>query len=191
MTIALSLLMSHTAHLKIAIIGGAGLVGTALSQAALDQGHTILALDRPPSGRVAPQAGYEYRQLDALDYHVVKETLRGCDALVHLAAVYNDHDDEGHILDDSFTQNVSVIVFSRRVRFGGDPDEEEWLPLFAGKELASGRSRRLANTTDDQQVHNINTAMSYNALCACAELGINRVVVASSVNAIGLSELLA
>jgi len=31
--------------------------------------------------------------------------------------------------------------------------------------------------------------MSYNALNACAELGINRVVLASSVNAVGLSEL--
>ena len=31
--------------------------------------------------------------------------------------------------------------------------------------------------------------MSYNALCACVDLHINRVVLASSVNAIGLSEL--
>ena len=37
-------------------------------------------------------------------------------------------------------------------------------------------------------MHNINTGMSFNALRGCAELGINRVVLASSVNTIGMSK---
>ncbi len=36
-------------------------------------------------------------------------------------------------------------------------------------------------------VHNINVVASYNALCVAVELGIGRVIMASSVNAIGLS----
>ena len=39
-----------------------------------------------------------------------------------------------------------------------------------------------------QVVYNTNTTMSYNALCVAADLGINRIVLASSVNAIGLGE---
>ncbi len=38
-----------------------------------------------------------------------------------------------------------------------------------------------------QVVHNTNVVASYNVLCAAAELGISRVVMASSVNAIGLT----
>ncbi|EIW67766.1 hypothetical protein TREMEDRAFT_17420, partial [Tremella mesenterica DSM 1558] len=40
--------------------------------------------------------------------------------------------------------------------------------------------------TDLQQVHNSNVAMSYNALSIAADLGIERVVLASSVNSIGM-----
>ncbi|TYJ53876.1 hypothetical protein B9479_005498 [Cryptococcus floricola] len=38
----------------------------------------------------------------------------------------------------------------------------------------------------DYRIHNANVAMSYNTLCIAVELGINRVVLASSVNAIGM-----
>jgi hypothetical protein len=40
-----------------------------------------------------------------------------------------------------------------------------------------------------QKIHNENISMSYNALSIAAELGINKVVMASSVNAIGMGEL--
>jgi nucleoside-diphosphate-sugar epimerase len=75
--------------------------------------------------------------------------------------VYNAHDDEGTLLDDVYLQHVS----------------RDHPPLPHG-----GLTK--------QEVHNINTAMSYNALSACAALGIHRVVLASSVNAIGMSEYL-
>ena len=39
-----------------------------------------------------------------------------------------------------------------------------------------------------KKIHNANTSMSYNALTVAGELGINRVVMASSVNAIGLGQ---
>ena len=126
MTIALNLLWTHQTHLKIAIIGAAGIVGTAVSQTALDQGHTVLALDRPLHGNIESRAGYEYRPFNALDYGTMKEVLRGCDALVHLAAVYNAHDDDGHLLDDAFTQNVSLVLVLWSI------ENEEW-PRYHGR----------------------------------------------------------
>ncbi|KAK8864135.1 hypothetical protein IAR55_001381 [Kwoniella newhampshirensis] len=42
------------------------------------------------------------------------------------------------------------------------------------------------NPKTQWEIHNANVAMSYNTLCIAAELEINRVVLASSVNAIGM-----
>ncbi|WVQ73539.1 hypothetical protein IAR50_003115 [Cryptococcus sp. DSM 104548] len=45
---------------------------------------------------------------------------------------------------------------------------------------------RKERPVEDFRIHNANVAMSYNTLCIAVELGINRVVLASSVNAIGM-----
>ena len=115
--LTLDLSLQHQTKLKIGIIGAAGLVGTGVCEAALEQGHAVVALDRPVAGKIQPRKGYEYRQLDALDYTALKLALKGCDALVHLGAVFNHHDDEGRILDDLFPQHVSGFGRMPGLRF--------------------------------------------------------------------------
>lgn len=108
MTIELTqLLFTTSPRLTIAVIGGAGHVGVEVVRHALREGHSVVALDRAPHGMVAPQERYLYQQLDATDFNAFKDAVRGCDALIHLAAVYNHHDDEGRLLDDAFGQHVS------------------------------------------------------------------------------------
>ena len=163
MTVDLALLVpAPGASLRIAIIGANGHVGAAVVKQALSLGHAVLALDRGPTGCPEAQSNpaYEYRQFDATDSRAYGRELRGCTACVHLAAVYNVHDGEGKPMDDlSQAVSTGLIVYD--------------CPSLVSR----------------QDIHNSNTAMSYNALTACAELGINRVVLASSVNAVGLSEL--
>lgn len=161
MTVDLALLVpAPGASLRIAIIGANGHVGAAVVKQALSLGHAVLALDRGPTGCPEAQSNpaYEYRQFDAIDSRAYGRELRGCTACVHLAAVYNVHDGEGKPMDD-LSQAVSTCLI-----------------VYDCPSLVSR-----------QDIHNSNTAMSYNALTACAELGINRVVLASSVNAVGLS----
>lgn len=87
--------------LVIAITGANGLVGQGLTRAALDQGHSVVALDIPTNGAEAfksePKTKYIYHQLDATDFDrylaLVKDSK--CTAVVHLAATFNKFDDNG------------------------------------------------------------------------------------------------
>lgn len=93
------------APLKIAITGGDGHVGTALVHLALSDGHTVVALDRSPDPSFQPPMLqgdlYTYKRLDLLDYPAFKAAVQGCDALVHLAAIYNKHDGHGNLSEEA------------------------------------------------------------------------------------------
>jgi nucleoside-diphosphate-sugar epimerase len=115
--------------MRIAVTGGKGRIGKAVVELALFQGHTIVNIDRITGDTDVPEV--TNIQLDTTDYDSFKKALRGCDALIHLAAIPGPGRDPDHI------------------------------------------------------VHNNNVLSSYNALRAAAEVGIERVCQASSINAIG------
>lgn len=72
--------------MRIAVTGAGGLFGEAVTRAALDDGHTVVGLDRPGvTGPVTDEA-FLGVDLDLTDYPAVSEAVRGCDAIIHLAA---------------------------------------------------------------------------------------------------------
>jgi UDP-glucose 4-epimerase len=73
----------------IAVTGGSGRLGRALLPRLLAQGHTVRSMDRIAFPAV-PQ-GATHTVLDMRDYAAVLEALRGCDAVVHLAALLAPH----------------------------------------------------------------------------------------------------
>lgn len=117
--------------MHIAITGGSGRIGRAVTELALAQGHSVVSIDRvqPPNDAALPEV--QFMEVNMTQYADVERALHGCDALVHLAAIPSPN---------------------------GQPDHV---------------------------VHNNNVVGSYNALSAAAQLGINRVCQASSVNATG------
>jgi UDP-glucose 4-epimerase len=117
--------------MRIAITGGSGRVGRAVTDFSLSQGHEVVNIDRtlPTEENTRPEVTVV--QADITNYPEFEQALSGCDALVHLAAYPGP---------------------------GGNPD---------------------------YVVHNNNVVGSYNALSAAAQLGINRVCQASSINALG------
>src|SRR5262245_6993324 len=117
--------------MHIAVTGGNGRVGHAVVETALAQGHSVVSIDRtlPAEGAEVPDV--TFIQADITQYADLEQALRGCDALIHLAAIPSPW---------------------------GQPDHV---------------------------VHNNNVVGSYNALSAAAQLGIERVCQASSVNATG------
>lgn len=117
--------------MQIAITGGGGRVGRAVIELALRQGHSVRSIDRVPPPDDAPQSGVTWIEAELTDYAAFEQALRGCEALIHLAAIPSPRHSPDHV------------------------------------------------------VHNNNVVTSYNALSAAANLGINRVCQASSINAIG------
>lgn len=72
--------------MRIAITGGGGQVGRAVTALALAEGHSVVSIDRaPPPDRAPP--GIAFVQADTTAYAEIARALRGCDALVHLAAI--------------------------------------------------------------------------------------------------------
>jgi nucleoside-diphosphate-sugar epimerase len=87
--------------MKALITGGAGRVGKATVRRMLDNGWELRVIGLE-DGIDIP--GVEYVRCDIMDYHQVREQMRGCGAVVHLAALAAPTLAKGH---EVFDNNVS------------------------------------------------------------------------------------
>lgn len=82
---------SMTAPLTYLVTGGAGFVGSHLTDALLAEGHTVVVLDDLSTGDRAnlaaawPNSRLRFVRGSALDARLVAELAGRCDAVVHLA----------------------------------------------------------------------------------------------------------
>lgn len=115
--------------MRIAVTGGNGDMGRSLIPYLLKQNHIVVSIDRAsPATRMS---GVDFLIADTRNFGEFVASIRGCDALIHLAAI------------------------------------------------------RAPGNHPDPVVYADNTVSSYNALSAASALGIKRVCMASSINAIG------
>jgi nucleoside-diphosphate-sugar epimerase len=70
--------------MRVLVTGGAGHVGKATVERLLQKGWEVRALDLPTSVEIT---GAEYVSCDILNYDSLREHLRGCQAVIHLAAI--------------------------------------------------------------------------------------------------------
>ena len=117
--------------MRIAVTGGNGDMGRKLIPYLLEQKHTIVSIDRTLPSTHTYTPGIDFMIADVRDFGEFTASIRGCDALIHLAAI------------------------------------------------------RAPTNHPDPVVYADNTISSYNALSAASALGIKRVCLASSINAIG------
>jgi nucleoside-diphosphate-sugar epimerase len=117
--------------MKIAVTGGSGELGRTLVPYLVEQGHAVVSIDRmlPADNETNPMLTRYVA--DTRNFGEFVGSLRGCAALIHLAAI------------------------------------------------------RTPLNHPDAVVYNENTVSSYNALSAAATVGIKRICLASSVNALG------
>lgn len=99
-----------TNKLKIAVTGANGSIGRGVVSHALDEGHTVVALDVAHQAQHTPEATaavedradrFSYKAVDLTDEAAFRDAIKGCDALIHLAAVYslqNPKDPDGPLL---------------------------------------------------------------------------------------------
>lgn len=72
--------------MQVLITGGSGSVGKAVVERLVKKGYTVRVIGRTPD---ISFEGAEYRVCDVNDYPALREAVRGCQAIVHLAAIPN------------------------------------------------------------------------------------------------------
>ena len=125
---------------KALVTGGAGFIGSHLTEALTAEGCRVTVLDNLSSGSLvnldAVKDAIEFRQDDICDPKAVQEASRGCDAVFHLAAVVSVPqtveqpiasarvNDLGtlHVFEAARQNHVGCVVFaSSSAIYGDDP----------------------------------------------------------------------
>jgi len=87
--------------MRIAITGGSGGVGRAIIELALAQGHSVVSIDRVRSKEADARPDLEFVQADITEYDAMEWALRGCDALVHMAAIPSPGQHPDHVVHNN------------------------------------------------------------------------------------------
>ena len=104
--------MAH--QFTVLVTGGAGYVGAALVPKLLDAGHSVRVLDLYLYGKdVLDSASSNPRltqiQGDLRNAAVVSEAVKGCDAVIHLACIFNDPSFE---LNPTLGRSINLDAFA-------------------------------------------------------------------------------
>lgn len=127
--------------MKVLVIGGAGYIGSHVAKALLSDGNEIAVYDNLSSGlksNILPGCGFI--KGDILDFEKLKESMKGYDALIHLAAFkaagesmvkpekYSVNNITGtlNILNAASEVGIKKIVFSSSAAIYGEP---EYIPI--------------------------------------------------------------
>jgi nucleoside-diphosphate-sugar epimerase len=107
--------------MKIAVTGGSGRIGKAVIDMAVARGDSVVSIDRVNPEAHRAQSNITYIQADITDYAAMENALRGCDALVHMAAIpspghHPDHEVHNNNVTGSYNAlRAAVEVGIRRV----------------------------------------------------------------------------
>lgn len=106
--------------MKVLITGGAGFIGSHLTERLLAAGHSVRVLDNLSTGKrenLPDSAAVEFRQGDIRDRTEVNAAVRNVDAIVHLAAVASVQasvDDPVSTHETNFDGTLYLLEAARR-----------------------------------------------------------------------------
>ncbi|MFN8482429.1 MAG: NAD(P)-dependent oxidoreductase [Anaerolineae bacterium] len=134
--------------MRIAVTGGSGRIGRAITRMALADGHSVVSIDRVHPGHDSDNPNLVYVDADMVDYTATENALRGCDGLIHMAAIPSPHGHPAHIVHNNnvvgsynaltaavevgithvcqaSSVNATGAAYSRRPRYDYFPLDEE------------------------------------------------------------------
>lgn len=128
---------------RILVTGAAGFIGSHISEALLESGHKVLAIDDMSYGKedhvsiFKGDSNYEFFQIDIRDEAMVRECVRGVERIYHQAAIASvpysvDHPEETDAVNRIGTLNIlesalefgirKVVLASSAAIYGNDPE---------------------------------------------------------------------
>ena len=130
-----------TAEKRVLVTGGAGFIGSHLTEALVEKDYQVVVLDNLSTGRLsnleAVSDSIDFVEGDIRDFQTVRQAAKGCQTVFHLAAVVSvpqtiDQpvksaavNDMGtlHVLEAARNCGVSNLVFaSSSAVYGDDPE---------------------------------------------------------------------
>jgi UDP-glucose 4-epimerase len=87
--------------MRIAVTGATGGIGRAIVAHALEQGHSVVSIDRVPPPEFRQTDNLRFVQADTDDYDRLVSAFAGCDALIHLAAIPSPGRHPDHIVHNN------------------------------------------------------------------------------------------
>jgi nucleoside-diphosphate-sugar epimerase len=100
--------------MRIAVTGGNGRVGRSIVEMALAQGNEVVSIDQTPPPNIT-QPHFSFIQANLTVYEEFVLAIRGCDALIHMAAIPSP----GHHPDHE-VHNNNVVVSYNALRAAAD-----------------------------------------------------------------------
>lgn len=85
--------------MRIAITGASGIVGRAVVEMALEEGHSVVGIDRRADAPI--DVGVDLLGVDVSDFPTLVGAIDGCDALIHLAAINGPGRDPDHVVHNN------------------------------------------------------------------------------------------
>lgn len=87
--------------MRIAITGGSGRIGQAVIELVLVQGHSAVSIDQLVPGHPVERPGLTFVQADITQYAEIEQALRGCEGLIHLAAIPSPGHHPDHVIHNN------------------------------------------------------------------------------------------
>lgn len=98
--------------LKLVILGGTGFVGRHLVARLAADGHAVTLLSRNLAcheNRMLPP-GVELREMDVYDPTALRQAFTGCDAVVNLVGILNEHGDSGRGFRRAHVELTKLVI---------------------------------------------------------------------------------
>lgn len=123
--------------MKILVTGAAGYIGSHVARALEESGHSVVRLDRLSTGRAELAGGAPLVKASVLDASAVREALRGCDAVAHLAGSALVGESVSHpeaywrnnlvgglvLVEEMLAQGIRAMVFASTCAVHGIPEQ--------------------------------------------------------------------